>query len=158
MARNYGVARSWVYTLLARYQAEGDAAFEPRSRRPKTSPSAISASTVELITGLRKEVAGQGLDAGPHTIAWHLEHRHKTTVSPTTVSRSLTRAGLVTPDPAKIICQRGGRNAPRSFPRLARDRPSRRNVGSWLPVMASMFASRISSGGIFSPRERSSAV
>jgi hypothetical protein len=37
VAKSYGVARSWVYTLLARYQAEGEGAFEPRSRRPKTS-------------------------------------------------------------------------------------------------------------------------
>jgi transposase len=36
VAKSYGVARSWVYALLARYQAEGEAAFEPRSRRPKT--------------------------------------------------------------------------------------------------------------------------
>ena len=72
VARAYGVARSWVYTLLARYQAEGEAAFEPRSRRPKTSPSAISADTADLIIRLRKELAGQGLDAGPQTIAWHL--------------------------------------------------------------------------------------
>src|SRR3954453_5822730 len=34
----YGVSRSWLYELLARYRAEGDAAFEPRSRRPHTSP------------------------------------------------------------------------------------------------------------------------
>jgi transposase InsO family protein len=64
VARSYGVARSWIYALLARYRAEGEAAFEPRSRRPKTSPSAISPDAVELITGLRKELAGQGLDAG----------------------------------------------------------------------------------------------
>ena len=64
VARSYGVARSWIYALLARYRAEGEAAFEPRSRRPKTSPSAISPDVVELITGLRKELAGQGLDAG----------------------------------------------------------------------------------------------
>jgi hypothetical protein len=38
VARSYGIARSWVYALLDRYQAEGEAAFEPRSRRPKTSP------------------------------------------------------------------------------------------------------------------------
>jgi transposase len=25
VARSYGVARSWIYTLLARYRAEGDA-------------------------------------------------------------------------------------------------------------------------------------
>jgi transposase InsO family protein len=101
VARSYGVARSWIYTLLARYRAEGEAALEPRSRRPKTSPSAISPDVIELITGLRKELAGQGLDAGPHTIAWHLQHHHQVTVSPATVSRYLTRAGLVTPDPAK---------------------------------------------------------
>ena len=82
-------------------RAEGEAAFEPRSRRPKTSPSAISASAAGLIIALRKELAGQGLDAGPHTIAWHLQHHHRVAVSPATVSRYLTRAGLVTPAPAK---------------------------------------------------------
>ena len=99
--QSYGVARSWVYALLARYQAEGEAAFEPRSRRPKTSPTAISDDTVDLIIRLRKELAGQGLDAGPQTIAWHLEHHHQVKVSAATVSRYLSRAGLVTPDPAK---------------------------------------------------------
>ena len=65
VAKSYGVARSWVYALLARYQAEGEAAFEPRSRRPKTSPTAISDDTADLIIRLRKELSGQGLDAGP---------------------------------------------------------------------------------------------
>jgi transposase InsO family protein len=101
VARAYGVARSWVCALLARYQAEGEAAFEPRSRRPKSSPSAISADTVELIVALRKELSGRGLDAGPHTICWHLRHRHQVSVSAATVSRYLTAAGLVTPDPKK---------------------------------------------------------
>jgi transposase InsO family protein len=80
---------------------EGAAAFEPRSRRPKTSPSAISPDTVELIVRLRKDLAGQGLDAGPHTICWHLEHHHRIRVSAATVSRILARQGLVTPDPGK---------------------------------------------------------
>jgi transposase InsO family protein len=101
VARSYGVARSWVYTLLRRYRAQGEAAFEPRSRRPKTSPSAIGPGTVELIVRLRKDLAGQGLDAGPHTIAWHLEHHHRIRVSAATVSRTLARQGLVTPDAAK---------------------------------------------------------
>src|SRR6266702_155514 len=101
VARAYGVARSWVYALLARYQAEGDAAFEPRSRRPKTSPSAISADAADLIIRLRKDLAGQGLDAGPQTIAWHLQQHHQVNVSAATVSRYLNRAGLVTPAPAK---------------------------------------------------------
>ena len=33
VAGSYGVARSWVYALLARYQAEGEAAYEPRFER-----------------------------------------------------------------------------------------------------------------------------
>jgi len=101
VAKSYGVARSWICTLLARYQAEGEAAFEPRSRRPKNSPSVTAPGTVELITRLRKDLAGQGLDAGPQTIAWHLEHDHQVKVSPATVSRYLARQGLVTPDPSK---------------------------------------------------------
>src|SRR3984957_15021704 len=101
VARAYGVSQGWVSRLVARYRAEGEAAFEPRSRRPKTSPSAIGPHATELIVRLRKELAGQGLDAGPHTIAWHLEHHHKITVSAATISRYLTRHGLVTPDPAK---------------------------------------------------------
>jgi transposase len=36
----YGVSRSWVYELLARYRAEGENAFQPRSRRPNRSPRA----------------------------------------------------------------------------------------------------------------------
>ena len=101
VARSYGVARSWVYALLARYRAEGEAAFEARSRRPKASPAAIADSTAELIIELRKDLAGQGLDAGPDTICWHLERHHQIRVSPATVSRYLARAGLVVPQPAK---------------------------------------------------------
>ena len=101
VARAYGVSQGWISRLVARYRAEGAAAFEPRSRRPKTSPGAISGHTAELIVRLRKDLAGRGLDAGPHTICWHLEHHHGVVVSAATVSRHLTRNGLVTPDPAK---------------------------------------------------------
>jgi transposase len=96
VAARYGVHRSWVYKLKARYQTDGDAAFEPRSRRPHTSPTAIPAATVALIVELRDKLTTAGLDAGPDTIAWHLAHHHDTTVSASTISRDLTRAGLVT--------------------------------------------------------------
>src|SRR5262252_9228807 len=101
VAREYGVSQGWVSRLVARYRAEGEAAYEPRSWRPKTSPNAISDGTAGLIIGLRKELAGQGLDAGPHTIAWHLRHHHRIRVSPATISRYLARAGLVIPEPRK---------------------------------------------------------
>jgi len=101
VAARYGVHRSWVYRLKARHQADGEAAFEPRSRRPKTSPTAIPAATVALIVQLRQKLTTAGLDAGPDTIAWHLAHHHGTTVSASTISRYLTRAGLITPAPKK---------------------------------------------------------
>jgi transposase InsO family protein len=101
VARAYGVSQSWVSRLVARYRDEGEAAFGPRSRRPGTSPRAIPQATVELIVRLRKDLAGQGLDAGPDTITWHLEHHHQIRVSAATISRYLARAGLVTPEPRK---------------------------------------------------------
>ena len=101
VARAYGVSQGWVSRLVARYRAEGEVASGPRSRRPKTSPRAIGEATAGLIRELRKELAGQGLDAGPHTIAWHLEHHHQVTVSAATISRYLARHGLVAPEPKK---------------------------------------------------------
>jgi hypothetical protein len=41
----------------------------------------------ELIIRLRGELAGQGVDAGPHTIAWHLAEQHQLTVSVATIWR-----------------------------------------------------------------------
>jgi transposase InsO family protein len=97
----YGVSKSWLYELLARYRDEGDAAFEPRSRRPHTCPRATPRATVELIVRLRKELAQAGLDPGPATLVWHLKHHHHTPVAASTVARILTREGLVTPAPKK---------------------------------------------------------
>jgi transposase InsO family protein len=101
VSAEYGVSKSWLYELLARYRAEGDAAFEPRSRRPLTSPTAIDPEAVELIVRLRKELTEQGLDAGPATIKWHLQHQHQLQVSATTIARTLTRDGLIVPEPKK---------------------------------------------------------
>jgi transposase InsO family protein len=101
VARAYGLSPAWVSRLLARYRAEGEAAFEPRSRRPKTTPTATPAAVVTLITDLRTQLHHQGLDAGPATIAWHLSTHHNLTISTATIARHLTRAGLVTPQPRK---------------------------------------------------------
>jgi transposase InsO family protein len=101
VAAVYGLSRSWVYELVARYRAEGEGAFKARSRRPKRSPRALPEATVERIVELRKDLEGRGLDAGPDTICWHLHHDHGLRVSPATVARYLTRRGLVTPQPEK---------------------------------------------------------
>jgi transposase InsO family protein len=115
-AATYRVSKGWVSKLLARYRVEGEAAFEPRSRRPSTSPTAIAPEVVDRIVRLRKELVDAGLDAGPHTIAWHLEHHHQVTVSVTTISRYLTRHGLVLPEPSK--------RPKSSYLRFAADQPN----------------------------------
>ena len=101
VARAYGLSEGWVSKLVARYEAEGEAAFEPRSRKPKTSPNATAPQTVELIVRLRTELTARGLDAGPDTIRWHLAHHHQLEVSRATISRHLKKAGLVEPAPRK---------------------------------------------------------
>jgi transposase len=101
VADGYGVSGGWVSKLVARYHAEGEAAFEPRSRRSKTSPTAIDEAAVGLIVQLRDKLTSAGLDAGPDTIVWHLRQHHRVTVSVSTVSRYLAKAGLVTPQPKK---------------------------------------------------------
>ena len=101
VAADYGVSTSWVSKLMARYRAEGDAAFTPRSRRPHHSPQAIPEALRARIVGIRHQLTSNGLDAGPDTIAWHLHHHHNVTVSPATIARYLSKAGLVIAEPAK---------------------------------------------------------
>jgi transposase InsO family protein len=101
VAADYGVSRQWIYKLLARYRVEGEEAFEPHPRRPHNQPTAIPMATVELIITLRRGLTTQGLDAGPHTIAWHLTEQHQLAVSPATIWRTLQKAGLISPEPNK---------------------------------------------------------
>lgn len=100
-ARLYDVSASWVSKLVARYRLEGATAFEPRSRRPHTSPRALDPATVALIIDLRTTLTGKGLDNGPHTIRWHLQRHHSLAVSQATIWRHLNTAGLVDAEPKK---------------------------------------------------------
>ena len=115
-ARSYGVSQGWISRLMARYTAEGEAAFGPRSRAPKTRPAATPPATVELVLRLRKQLDESGLDAGADTIGWHLHHHHQRTLSRATINRILARAGQVTPDPAK--------RPKSSYIRFAAERPN----------------------------------
>ncbi len=101
VAGEYRVSKGWVSKLVARYRAEGDAAFEPRSRRPHSSPNKTSDETVALIVAIRDRLAASGLDAGADTIIWHLAHDHQITISRPTVHRILSRHGRITPQPKK---------------------------------------------------------
>jgi transposase InsO family protein len=86
---------------VARWRVDGEAAFEPRSRRPKSSPTRVPPEVAERIVNLRVELTAAGLDAGPATIAWHLERHHQLRVSPATIRRRLLAAGLIAPEPKR---------------------------------------------------------
>jgi transposase InsO family protein len=101
VARAYGVSQSWISRLVKRYRRDGEAAFEPRSRRPHTCPTRLRQSTIDLIVDLRGELARKGLDHGPHTIAWHLQHHHGLHIAVSSIHRHLRTAGLITQQPQK---------------------------------------------------------
>lgn len=101
VAKDYGVARSWVYELLKRFEAEGEAAFEPRSRRPRSNPRATSGEIEERILFWRKDLAEQGHDAGAHTIAYHLNLELGSAPAISTIWKILSRNGLVVATPKK---------------------------------------------------------
>jgi transposase InsO family protein len=101
VARDYGVSRRWVHELVRRFDTEGEAGLEPRPRRPRRSPRQIPVDLEEEIVEIRKDLCDQGLDAGPHTIASHLERRHGSSPAPSTIWRALWRRGFITPQPQK---------------------------------------------------------
>lgn len=100
-ARQLGLSPSRVSRIMSRWRREGDAGVQPRSRRPKTSPTATPSSTIALIAQLRQDLGSRGLDHGPATIGWHLQQHHGITVSRATIARILHRTGLVVPAPRK---------------------------------------------------------
>src|SRR5215203_2266519 len=101
VARDYGLSRRWVITLVQRYLAEGEAGLEPRSRRPRHSPSRTSAELEDEILAIRKDLDRHGHEAGAATIADHLHRRHGTSPAVSTIWRILTTRGFVTPQPHK---------------------------------------------------------
>jgi transposase InsO family protein len=101
VARDYGVSRRWVITLVQRYHAEGDAGLQPRSRRPRTSPRRTAMAVEDEIVRVRKELDRGGHEAGAATIAVHLERRLGMAPAVSTIWRILSARGFVTPQPHK---------------------------------------------------------
>jgi transposase InsO family protein len=101
LAKTHGVHRSWIYKLIARYRAEGEAAFSARSKRPRRSPSQVTDRYVREIVELREQLDEQGFDCGPQTIHAHLERRHEDVPSVSTIWRVLKREGFISPQPHK---------------------------------------------------------
>jgi transposase InsO family protein len=101
VARQYGVSRRWVITLVQRYLAEGEGALQPRSRRPVHSPQRTARALEEEIVALRKELDRGGHETGAATIAFHLVQRHGRAPAISTIWRILSARGFVVAQPHK---------------------------------------------------------
>jgi transposase InsO family protein len=105
VCESHDIARSWLYELIARYRELGDDGLKPLSRRPRASPTRLAPAIEDEIVALRKELTDLGVDAGAHTIRYHLQRRHRrrrrAVPSVATIWRVLSRRGFVVPQPHK---------------------------------------------------------
>ncbi|HEY4333386.1 MAG TPA: IS481 family transposase [Ilumatobacteraceae bacterium] len=115
--RDHGISRQTFYKWRRRYQSEGLAGLEQRSRRPSSSPSKTAVSIEDRIVQVRKELADFGADHGPWSIRQQMladgtEH----VPSESTLWRILSARGLIVPEPRK--------RPRRSFHRFVYPRPN----------------------------------
>src|SRR5918995_4506913 len=101
VAAAHGVSKSYVGKLVGRFRDGGYGAIEPRSRAAKHIPHRTPDALEDEIVALRKELCELGVDAGAHTIAYHLGLRHERVPSVSTIWRVLRRRGFITPQPHK---------------------------------------------------------
>ena len=100
-AEEYGISRRHLHRLLARYRDSGLDGLDVCSRAPKTSPQATTDRVRDRVLELRHALTAAGTDAGPVTIAWHLEREGLRAPSTSTIRRILHTAGLIVPEPRK---------------------------------------------------------
>jgi transposase InsO family protein len=118
VARDYGVSRRWVITLVQRYLAEGETGLRPRSRRPHRQPARTASDVEDEIIEIRKDLDKHGHEAGAATIAAHLSTRHGRTPAVSTIWRILSARGFVSPQPHK--------RPKSSYVRFAAEQPNER--------------------------------
>ena len=89
----YGISRQWGYELVRRYQAEGAAGLEPRSRAPHRPGQAMPVAIADAIIALRCEHPSWG----PKKLRAVLARRTPETVwpAPSSMGDLLRREGLV---------------------------------------------------------------
>ena len=101
VAASFGVSKSFVAKMVARFREGGAEALEPRSRAHHHDPQKSSPELEERVIALRKGLADYGVDNGAATIQTHLEREIGHTPSVSTLHRILVRRGFVTPQPQK---------------------------------------------------------
>jgi transposase len=103
VAKEHGVSKTWLYELVARYEADGEAGLVPRSKRLHRSPTKVADRFENEIVRLRKELTEEGFDAGAETIRMHLRQANRRAKVPSvsTIWRVLKARGFVVPEPHK---------------------------------------------------------
>ena len=99
--RLHQISRDRFYVIRRRYEVEGEAGLEPRSRAAHRIANRTRDDIEDLVVEFRKKLTETGLDAGPATIWWHLQQRGVDAPSEATIWRILTRRGFITPNPKK---------------------------------------------------------
>ena len=137
VARDYRVSRYWVHRLVKRFEAEGEAAFQPRSRCPHTRRQVVGPALEDRIVRLRKELSKKGWDAGAETIRVHLlrdlasrdprsrvpRRRETGTASSPALSAGLCQA-------RGLLCSRRRPKPARISGRMSRRREKRRSIAN----------------------------
>ena len=95
------ISRKTFYEVRKRYREEGLEGLVPRSRRPRSSPSATSPAMLGLVIAKRLELIAEGLDEGAQSIQWSLEDEGHLPPSVRTIHRILVAHDLVVPQPQK---------------------------------------------------------
>jgi transposase InsO family protein len=99
--RDQQISRQTFYKWRRRFSQDGLGGLQEQSRRPNSSPGQTAAAVEEAVLRQRKQLFEQGLDHGPQSIVWTLQHDEIPVPSRSTVWRILTRHGLIVAQPHK---------------------------------------------------------
>ena len=138
VAAAHGVSKTWVYELLARYRADGEAGLVARSRRPRRSPTRVAHRFEDDIVRIRKALVEEGFDGGAETIRVHLTRQRR---GPVPSTSTIWRA-VRDPAPLKTMCS------------SRCDQPERRRSSLAAPRPATTLRARVSRPGMGSQMTR----
>lgn len=98
----HGISRKTFYLLRQRARNDGPAAvLEPRSRRPKTSPTQITDDVKQYAIEVRAALEGSGLDYGPISVHDKMQQMRLVTPSIASLARIFRETGVARAEPKK---------------------------------------------------------
>jgi len=101
--RDNNISRQTFYKYRRRFELEGAGGLETRSRRPRTTPTAVGADLEDAIVRARKELDDLGTDNGVWSIRQRLLDDEDVAAVPSqaTIWRVLKRRGMIVAEPKK---------------------------------------------------------